>query len=383
MEADDLPARLISEMRSAAGVLRSAGSVLVISHIDADGITAGSIASETLRRIGKKYTLRFVKSITDDIIAEINSSPEDAVWICDLGSAYISRFTRENVIITDHHVPDPDWRSGQTSLMAFNTSFQLNPHLYGLDGSYEICGAGMTYFLSYVVDPANRDLAYLAIVGAIGDFQDDRECRLVGWNRVVLGDAVAAGDVEVSAGIRYFGRESRPLVKFLEYGDSPSVPGITGNEQECTELLSVLDIPLFREGRPRTWNDLDAGEKERLQNALTGALGGDAGGLIGEIYSVTRYPPGSGMHDAKEFSTTLNSCGRYDDAETGARICAGDPEAMKDAERHRREHRKNISSAMELIRSNHLMRTRSNLQYFDAGDAVRDTVVGIVAGMVL
>lgn len=38
---------------------------------------------------------------------------------------------------------------------------------------------------------------------------------------------------------------------------------------------------------------------------------------------------------------------------------------------------------MAMIRENHLMRSRTNLQFFDAGDQVRDTVVGIVAGMVL
>lgn len=222
-------------------------------------------------------------------------------------------------------------------------AFQLNPHPYGVDGGYCICGAGMTYLLSRTVDPANRDLAHLGVIGAVGDFQDDRESRLVGWNRIVLRDAVDAGDITVSEGVRYFGRETRPLVKFLEYGEDPPVPGITGNEKECRDLLTVLDIPLYRDGRPRTWCDLSDDEKGRLSGALENALGGNSKGLIGEIYTVNRYAGGSGMHDAKEFSTVLNSCGRYDDAETGARICAGDLSALKDAERHRQEHRKNIA----------------------------------------
>lgn len=221
METENLPAQLQSQLDRAADVIRSSGSVLVVSHIDADGITAGSIAAETLRRLGKRFELRFEKSITEEVIGEINGAPEDTVWICDLGSAYMSRFQRQNVIVTDHHVPDPNWRTGQTDLFSFNVAFQLNPHLYGVDGGYCICGAGMTYLLSRTLDPANRDLAHLGVIGAVGDFQDDRESRLVSWNRIVLRDAVEAGDITVSEGIRYYGRETRPLVKFLEYGEEP------------------------------------------------------------------------------------------------------------------------------------------------------------------
>lgn len=217
----------------------------------------------------------------------------------------------------------------------------------------------------------------------MGDFQDDRECRLTGWNRAILDDAAAEGDVSVSEGVRYYGRETRPIAKFLEFGEDPPIPGITGNAAECTDLLQVLDIPLYAGGRPRTWQDLSGEERLRLTDALAGALGGETKGLIGEVYTVNRYPVGSGMHDAKEFATILNSCGRYDDAETGVRICAGDLRALDDAEEHRREHRRCISSALKMVRGNRLMRTRGNLQFFDAGDSIRDTVVGTVTGMVL
>lgn len=44
----------------------------MVTHIDADGITAGSIASETLRRLGKRFALRFVNSITDDTVDAVN-----------------------------------------------------------------------------------------------------------------------------------------------------------------------------------------------------------------------------------------------------------------------------------------------------------------------
>ena len=90
-----------------------------------------------------------------------------------------------------------------------------------------------------------------------------------------------------------------------------------------------------------------------------------------------------GLRDAKEFATVLNSCGRYDDADTGLSICCGDTDALKTAERNRAEHRRHISSAIAYVKDNHLIRERKFLQYFDAGDSMRETVVGIVAGMLL
>ena len=101
------------------------------------------------------------------------------------------------------------------------------------------------------------------------------------------------------------------------------------------------------------------------------------------MYRFPNMPARTGLRDAKEFATVLNSCGRYDDAETGLRICRGDMTALKDAERNRADHRKHISSAMSYIRDNHLLRERRFIQWFDAGSEIKETVVGIVAGMVL
>lgn len=110
--------RLDRDLRVAADVLRDAKSVRVVTHIDADGISAGAIADMTLDRMGKEHTVGFEKKITEEAIRSINSSPEDVVWICDLGSGYLSEFRRDGLVVTDHHVPDPKWRGRQTRLTA-------------------------------------------------------------------------------------------------------------------------------------------------------------------------------------------------------------------------------------------------------------------------
>lgn len=377
---------LLREAERAAAALRRAKEVLIVTHIDADGITAGAIAAQALNRLGKPCTLDFEKKIATETVQMINCSSADMVWVCDLGSAYISQFTRTGIIVTDHHVPDPGWRQGQTSLDGFSASFHLNPHLWGRSGSTEASGAGMTYLLAKTIDPANADLAYLAVIGAVGDFQDTASSQLTGWNRLILQDAVAHGDVVCEQGLRYFGRETRPLIQFLQYGSEPRISGVTDDRDGCVALLAAFRIPIrMADGRLRTWNDLGADERAVLADDLLSRLPAekDRQTLFGEVYKLPHFAAGTGLRDAKEFATILNSCGRYDDASTGARLCCGDLTALADAERNRAEHRRNISAALSLVKDGHLIRERRYLQWFDVGAAIQETVVGSVAGMLL
>jgi len=377
--------RLIRDLKKAAGAVRHAEDVLVVTHIDADGIASGGIASATLSRLGKKYKIAFEKKITEDTIAMINGSTEDIVWICDLGSAYLSEFKRPEIIVTDHHVPDPEWVSRQTSIEDFDNVHHLNPHTYGISGSYEVCGAGMTYLLSKAIDPDNKDLAYLAVVGAVGDLQDNRESKLIGYNRAILLEAVSEGDIVIDEDIRYFGRDYRPLAQFLQFSNDPPIPGISDNGPGCNAFFSDLGIPLKKDGELRTWRDLTPAERETASGRLLSRISEEElrKRLFGEIYTITRYESHTGLRDVKEFATVLNSCGRYDDASTGLRICLGDMTALEDAERNRSDHRKHISSALSYIKEGGLLRERRFIQYFDAGTEVRETVIGIVAGILL
>ena len=376
--------RLQRDLESAARMLRGAGSILIVSHIDADGISAGAIADITAERLGKVRTVRFEKKISEETVKAINSSEEDIVWICDLGSGYLSEFDREGIVVTDHHVPDPRWRRKQTVLDSFSGIAHLNPHSYGMDGSFEVCGAGMTYLLSKAVDPSNTDLAYLAVVGAVGDFQDSSHSGLTGMNRTVMADAEANGDLVVDMDLRFFGRETRPINQYLQFSSDPQIPGLSDNAAGCLQFLDSMGIRGKDGGRWRVWDDLTREERERATASILELLGPEQESrAFGEMYRFPNMPARTGLRDAKEFATVLNSCGRYDDAETGLRICRGDMTALKDAERNRADHRRHISSAMSYIRDNHLLRERRFIQWFDAGSEIKETVVGIVAGMVL
>ena len=394
--------RLISDAEHAADLIRSAKDVQIVSHIDADGITSAAIAATTCQRLNKPFEVLFAKKMDEDTVDFINGCKKDLVWVCDLGSGYLTRYSRDGLVITDHHVPEKtdgapmrpritDRKKKQLTLDSFFSEPEpancrmahVNPHVHGMDGSREICGAGVTYLTSRAVDPRNTDLAYLGIVGACGDIQDG-EGGLVSVNRTVLRDAVSEGDVMVEEDLRLFGKETRTLIQFLQYCSDPQLRGLSENGAACARFYSDLDIPVKDGRRYRCWNDLTPDEKERAVDALMERVDPeDADRMTGESYTLPKNQRHCELRDAKEYATLLNACGRYEDAETGMRICMGYADALAQARKNRTEHKHNISAALSLVKDRDMVHTRQFIQWFDAGSEIKETVVGIVAGMVL
>jgi RecJ-like exonuclease len=105
--------------------------------------------------------------------------------------------------------------------------------------------------------------------------------------------------------------------------------------------------------------------------------------LIGEVYLLSDEKKRTPLHDAKEFATLLNSCGRYDKAAIGLKICQGDRgEALRIADDLLRNHRDTLKNGITWVKRKGVVR-RQSLQYFHAEQEIPETVVGIVAGMLL
>ncbi len=423
--------------RAAAGAaraLRGARSVAVVGHIDADGITAASIASTALARAGVEHEVRFVKKLDEAEVERINADPHELVWLVDLGSGSFSRLDRAKVVVSDHHRPDTAPPRGQADLFSFG-GHHVNPHLFGVDGSSELSGAGTTYLVARAMDPASTDLAALAVVGAVGDLQDSGEGRLVGCNRRILDDAVASGRVRARTDLRLFGRETRPLHSFIQFSTDPALlPALRATQEAtfrradaaddddralCVDFLAGLGIELREGERWRSWGGLSADERRTVASELCTRLldcGRGAGAvrrLVGEVYELDPLlvdaPPGwlregpgaasedgsawrpsaRALLDAKELATLLNACGRHDHADVGLAVCRGDRgEALAAALRLQDDHRAALKAALRLVREDPRFAVREEsglptLRYFHGQDQIEDTIVGIVAGMLL
>ncbi len=378
--------------------IRDSESIAIVSHIDADGITAGTIAAKSLDRLGKDYRIEFVKQLNKEKIEDLKNENYELVWFTDLGSGMLHEMYGLNAVITDHHVPSsmnviiP--KKKRKDLSSFfhelqkNDVIQLNPHIFGRDGAVDISGAGTTYLVARELDRRNIDLSSLVIVGAIGDMQDSENLRLIGTNRVILKEAKEHGYIDYFLDARFFGRETRPVFKMLQYSTDPILPMLTGDDRACINFLRDLGIPLKRE-KWRRWIDLSFEERKLILSELVKLIlrmgyGHEAAErLIGEVYILPKEERGTPLRDAKEFATLLNACGRYQKAEIGYHVCLGDRgEYYKRALTLLQNHRKNLLNGVLLVKEIGLVK-REYLQYFHAGDKINENIVGIVASMLL
>ncbi len=368
--------------------------VHIVSHIDADGITSASIAYRALKRAGKEVSYQFIKQLEGDEIERFREENHEMIWFTDLGSGQLDSLTGIDCVITDHHEPRGNagipsgMHRGNILSYCNNTILELNPHRYGLDGSTELSGAGATYLVARELGD-NKDLSKLAIIGAVGDLQASREGRLVGKNREILAEATDSGYIDARKDASFYGLESRPLQKLLQYASDPPLPGLSGDGTACMDFLTELNIPLKENDRWRMWYQLSKEEKRNILSAVGkrmlryGYPPSYVESLVGEVYTFPDEEWGGMVHEAKEFSTLLNSCGRYRKGDIGLEICLGDrDEYYKKAMNLLRGHRQVLVDCMKVVKDTGIEKME-NLQYFHGEDRIPDTVIGTVVGMML
>ena len=379
---------LEARARACADALLDADRVLLASHIDADGLTSAAVAATALRRAGIPFETVFEKQLDADAIAGIATRGYDTVLFTDFGSGQLdiiadyesaAGFTP---VVADHHQPaDAD------------TEFHLNPLLEGIDGASELSGAGAAYVLARALAArgpdgrlGNRDLAALAVVGAVGDMQASGG-KLHGANASIVAEGVDAGVLAETKDLSVYGKQTRPLPKLLEYASDVRIPGITNDERGAVSFLDDLAVDCRANGEWKRWVDLTDDEKQSVASALVqhavarGVPTFKIDRLVGTTYVLEEEAVGTALRDASEFSTLLNATARYERADVGLAVCLGDRgEALDRARELLRTHRRNLSEGIEWVEG-HGVTTEEHLQWFDAGDEIRETIVGIIAGM--
>jgi RecJ-like exonuclease len=366
---------LLEKAKQCAQYIKKHRSALVVSHIDADGLTSAAIIAKALERSGIEYDTRFVRQLDLATLTEVADRSPELVIFTDLGSGMLDAITslKLNAVISDHHQPQGKYE------------YHINPHLFGINGSTEISGSGVTYFLASAMGD-NHDLAALSVVGAVGDLQHMKHGKLVGANRSILEEGVTKGVLRYEKDLLLFGKQTRPVFKLLQYSSDPFIPGITGSEDASVEFLKRIGISLQGE-KWRRWIDLQALEKQKIVSALiqhclsTGVQANNVQRLVGEVYTLLIEREGTDLRDASEYSTLLNATARYDHADIGLSVCMGDRgKSYEEASRLLEEHRKNLVDGLNLVKEKGVIKM-NNLQYFDSGNKIKETIVGIVAGM--
>lgn len=369
-------ADLISEIVSKDGVVH------VISHLDSDGLAAAGIIAKALWKLNARFRIRVQQWADDKIISDITSDNPTLTILTDLGSGYLNilseHLTNHKIVILDHHQP-----SGE----ATTNILQVNPHLYGIDGSKDISGSGVTYFVAKALDDTNKELACIAVVGALGDLQDKYKQRsLGGLNDIIVQDAVNAGYLKTETDLMFFGRETRPIHKALAYTTSPFLPGISGEEDKSTALLDNLNIPKKDGDKWRALRDLSFEEKQRLCSALSDHLVSkgyvsNVLNLFGTVYVLLKEEEWTCLRDAREFSVLLNSTGRLGKAGLGVSICMGDRgEALELAEQALMEYRRTITEYLSwLFEEPNRIEELDSIYVVHGGDFINEKMIGTLS----
>ncbi|MDD1720951.1 MAG: DHH family phosphoesterase, partial [Euryarchaeota archaeon] len=169
---------LLRRARECAQELEKQEEVIVISHVDADGLASAGIISRALDKAEIGHTVKIVKKLDASVLQAISDA--EAVVFTDLGSGSLDLIDDFGAlcVVADHHRPQ-----GRSE-----TVLHLNPHLFGFNGATDLSGSGATYLIARALGE-NTELSDLAVVGAVGDLQHVRAGRLQGVNRLILEEA--------------------------------------------------------------------------------------------------------------------------------------------------------------------------------------------------
>lgn len=227
---------LIEAMKAAIAELRRwpGQTIQVFHHNDADGLTSGAILTRALERQGFKVQRFCLEKPYPAVLRKVYEQEGRILIFADFAGRSAPLLSELNkgrnlTLILDHHVAEPS-----TDARVLN----LDPDLFGLKGDRDISASTTCYLFARTMDPANKDMAPIAALGAVADgfFV---EGRLVSQNREAALEAARQGKLEIQMddkGERYLLRGPRGATLCTDEGDYLDVLGGVGYYQVGPEM---------------------------------------------------------------------------------------------------------------------------------------------------
>lgn len=367
------------------------GPVRVVSHLDSDGISSAAIIIRALENEGLQYELSIIQQLSTEMIDSIAKEDHKIIFFTDLGSGNIEevhnrlRSYDKKIFILDHHEI--------ASKKEYGGIVHVNPHLFDIDGGKEISGAGTVFLFAKELNPKNEMMAHIAIIGAIGDIQENNGFSKL--NQEILSIAEKNKLIKVKKGLKMFGR-SRALHKVLEYSSEPYIPGASGNESGAIQLLheaGIYPLNVDTNGNSKTNDfkrlmDLTEDEEKRLASAIIMRRLSEKNpeDIFGFNYALPNETFDN-LKDAKEFSTLLNASGRMNNASLGIGVCLGDEKIKRKAISNLTDYKKEIVMALNWFNESKKSRSddiqvANNYMIINAKDRIRSTIAGTLASII-
>ena len=245
---------------------------------------------------------------------------------------------------TDHHAP----------LRDSEKIIHINPHLAGIDGMTSASASAMCMLFAIHLDEENWDLLPIAFAGISGDRQAIR--GLSGINKWLFEEGTKRGIVKAMPASLV---PSGPLADGLCNSIEPYIRGINSNPEGARGLLEEAGIPV-----DATSTDIYDAQRVRLSSLLVLRMveQGVPLSTIEELIHERYYFPKRKI-EAGDLASLLNACGRSDKEGMGVALTLGDPEAMAEAQRLRKEYTSEVLAGLDRIAQKGVTQLE-NIQYF-------------------
>ena len=166
--------------------------VKIFHHNDADGLSSGAILTRALEREGFGIKRFCLEKPYPQVLKKVYENEGQILIFADFAGRIAPLLSELNAnrnltLILDHHAA-----KASTNPRVHN----LDPELFGLRGDRDISASTTCYLFAKTLNKANRDLAHIATIGAVGDAFFVNGC-LVNQNREVAEEAVNQGLLEI------------------------------------------------------------------------------------------------------------------------------------------------------------------------------------------
>ncbi len=355
----ELPEELQERLDRAASILDDNEKFRIVTHYDADGISASAVLARSLMKDHKGFHTSFVDSFPDDI-------PEGLPLIfTDIGNSHLDKISQieEDVVVLDHH----DIKHSESKEFDQENKVVVNPHEFGIDGAQEVSGGTLALLSAVWFDEVNWTETIYGLSGAAADKQ-----AVDGFSGLNLRLAKTAVERETIKKRSELFIDGENIEDALMKACDPYFPGISGRKKEIKSMIDDIGIDPEAD-----LSNIDKEKKRRLTSLLVLSLlkKDRPTDVIGSIKGI-RYEAKHNNLDTDVLYKLLNSCARNDRPGLGLLLCLGDEDALKKAEEIRDGYRTEMIKKLKKLEKN--IEELDHIQYFYEEERTRK---GELAGL--
>jgi len=333
--------------------------VRIITHYDTDGIASGAIIAKILKKLDRKFTIRIVSGLEENILKqELNRNEKEILFFCDLASGSLDFFQnlKEDIFILDHHEIDSTKLNEKIRI--------INPHLFQAE---ELCSSAICYLFSKAILKETSEMAKLALIGIIGDRNETPITRI---KQEILNDIK---DLKIKKAPLIFSA-TRPIKRALEYSTAFYIPGVTGSSLGVLEILRDTGI-----SPDKCLEELSEEEMSKLVTSIIIKRVGQKSPeeIIGNLYLLKFF---NKKEDVRELSVLVNACSRLGQPDIAFLFCMENQKAYALAQDIYIKYRQELVSALKNAEVLEKIKG-SGFIILNAKDSIKDTIIGTVTSI--